>query len=123
MKNCEYRILVVDNEQSNREALELCLKEYGYQNVVTISCGREALNMITRKKFDLVIMDVQMETHHDGLNTLADINEMYPEANVFMMSANADYQKEAMALGAKAFFEKPFKINLLIDKIENIFTS
>lgn len=53
------RILVVDDHELNRELLELVLKEYQCR-VVTAESGIEALEVLQKMKFDLVLMDVQM---------------------------------------------------------------
>jgi signal transduction histidine kinase/DNA-binding response OmpR family regulator len=53
------RILVVDDHELNRELLELVLKEYQCR-VVTADSGIEALEILQKMKFDLVLMDVQM---------------------------------------------------------------
>ncbi len=59
LKSVSKRILVVDDHELNRELLELMLKEYDC-NVTSAANGIEALQLLQHKKFDLVLMDVQM---------------------------------------------------------------
>jgi signal transduction histidine kinase/CheY-like chemotaxis protein len=70
------RILVVDDHELNRDLMVLLLREYKY-HVVTAKNGYEALELLKKKHFDLVLMDVQMpelngvETTHKIRNLLA----------------------------------------------------
>jgi two-component system, sensor histidine kinase len=68
--------LVVDDHELNRDLMVLLLREYKY-HVVTAKNGYEALELLKKKHFDLVLMDVQMpelngvETTHKIRNLLA----------------------------------------------------
>lgn len=68
------RILVVDDHELNRDLMVLLLKEYKY-HVVTAKHGYEALELLKKKHFDLVLMDVQMP-ELNGIETTLKIRNL-----------------------------------------------
>ncbi len=101
-------ILIVDDEQSLREMLEILLSREGY-NVVTAASGPEALELFQKNLFQVVLTDIRMRPM-DGLTLLKEIKALRPQTEVIMMSAYADQETaiEAMNEGAYDFFPKPF---------------
>lgn len=105
------RILVVDDEESIREFLEIMLKKEGYE-VSTAEDGAVALETIKKKSFDLVISDLQMP-NMTGIDLLKQIRDVAP-ATVFMMITafgTTETAVEAMKMGAYDYITKPFKID------------
>ncbi|MGD8923358.1 MAG: response regulator, partial [Syntrophobacterales bacterium] len=70
------RILVVDDENSMREFLEIMLNKEGYQ-VATAAGGGEAIDILEKSPFDLVITDIRMK-EIDGLEVLKRCKELHP---------------------------------------------
>ncbi len=105
------RILVIDDEKSMREFLKLMLTRDGY-DVESVATGPEAMQLIKRRHFDLIITDIRMQPW-DGITVLNKIKEYAPEAMVVMISAYAKKEDavEAMKLGAFDFLPKPFPID------------
>jgi signal transduction histidine kinase/DNA-binding response OmpR family regulator len=68
------RILVVDDHELNRDLMLLILREYKYV-VVTAENGYEALELLKKKEFDLVLMDVQMP-ELNGIETTKKIRNL-----------------------------------------------
>jgi two-component system response regulator PilR (NtrC family) len=103
-------ILVVDDEHSMREFLEIMLHKEGYQ-VATAAGGGEAINILKKKDFDLVITDIRMK-ETDGLQVLKKCKELHPNTVVIMISAYASTATavEAMKWGAYDYLPKPFKV-------------
>ena len=103
-------ILVVDDEHSMREFLEIMLHKEGYQ-VATAAGGGEAINILKKKDFDLVITDIRMK-ETDGLQVLKKCKELHPNTVVIMISAYASTSTavEAMKWGAYDYLPKPFKV-------------
>jgi two-component system response regulator PilR (NtrC family) len=101
-------ILIVDDEQSIRELLEIALGREGY-DVVTAASGPEALEFFKHKSFSIVLSDIRMRPM-DGLTLLKEIKALSPETEVIMISAYANQETamEAMNEGAYDFFPKPF---------------
>ena len=104
------RILVVDDENSMREFLEIMLNKEGYQ-VATAAGGGEAIDILEKKPFDLVITDIRMK-EIDGLEVLKRCKELHPNTVVIMISAYASTSTavEAMKWGAYDYLPKPFKV-------------
>ncbi|MGD8437595.1 MAG: sigma-54 dependent transcriptional regulator, partial [Syntrophobacterales bacterium] len=103
-------ILVVDDENSMREFLEIMLQKEGYQ-VATAAGGGEAINILKKNGFDLVITDIRMK-EIDGLEVLKKCKEIHPNTVVIMISAYASTSTavEAMKWGAYDYLPKPFKV-------------
>lgn len=119
MKNQTPHILVVDDELSMRELLEVMLGKEGYQ----VSCaesGREAISMIEKTDFDLLLCDIRLGDV-TGIEVLRASKEHSPDIVVIMISAYASTEAavEAMNEGAYDFVPKPFDNEELKQTIEN----
>ena len=101
-------ILVVDDELSMREFLEILLAKEGYR-VSCAATGEEACSVLDREIFDLVITDIRMDTI-DGLGVLRKAKEVNSETPVIIISAfaTAETAVEAMKDGAYDYIPKPF---------------
>jgi two-component system, NtrC family, response regulator PilR len=95
------KLLVVDDERSMRELLELVLKREGYA-VHTAENGTRALELIRQNVYDLIISDVKMPDI-SGIELLARVREISPETMVIMITAFAtvDTARQAFKLGAE----------------------
>jgi two-component system response regulator PilR (NtrC family) len=103
-------ILVVDDELSMREFLEILLANEGY----AVSCaesGEDACTILDGETFDLVITDIRMD-NIDGLDVLRKVKELNPEIPVIIISAyaTAETAVEAMKEGAYDYIPKPFEV-------------
>jgi two-component system, NtrC family, response regulator PilR len=105
------KILVVDDEQSMREFLEIMLKKEDYK-VSLASNGEEVLKLLERDIFDLVLLDVRMPKM-DGIAVLKKIKALAAETIVIMITAYASHDTavKAMKEGAYDYITKPFKID------------
>jgi CheY-like chemotaxis protein len=112
-------IMVVDDLVEDRETLKDILVDKGYR-VVTAGDGYEALNMVPKANFDIILLDVKMP-RMDGIKTLEWIKEMNPETGVIMMSAYSmdEFVGRALREGALAFLYKPFDMKKLFRIIED----
>jgi len=109
----EARILVVDDEQSMREFLEIFFRREGF-DVVTTGDVDSALLAVESDDFDVVISDVKMPGR-SGLDLLQAVKEMSPETIVIMITAFATTETAiaAMKQGAYDYVSKPFKVDEL----------
>jgi two-component system response regulator PilR (NtrC family) len=81
------RVLVVDDERSMRELLDITLRQEGYD--VTLADGGEAaIRALDETVFDLVVTDLRMRGV-DGLAVLRAVKERAPETAVLMVTAFA----------------------------------
>ena len=115
----DVRILVVDDEQSMQEFLEIFLRREGFE-VTTAEGVEEALVALDADDFDLVISDIQMPGR-TGLDLLREIKQRSAETIVLMITAFAstDTAIAAMKEGAYDYITKPFKVDeirLVIEK-------
>ncbi len=104
------KILVVDDEKGMRDFLALVLKKEGYF-VAVASDGEEALKILQKDIFDLVITDVKMPKL-SGIDVLKAVKETASETLVIMITAFASTETaiEALKEGAYDYITKPFQI-------------
>ena len=112
------RILVVDDEQSMREFLEIFFRREDY-DVVTAGDVDSALVAVQADDFDVVISDIQMPPR-SGLELLDAVREHSPETVVIMITAFSTTETAiaAMKQGAYDYVTKPFKVDELRVVIE-----
>jgi len=119
MTNTKSHILVVDDELSMRELLEIMLKKEGYR----VSCaesGTKAVGFLKQEKVDLLLCDIRLGDI-SGIDVLKTAKEENPHAVVIMISAysSAENAVEAMNAGAYDYVPKPFDNAELILTIQN----
>ena len=105
------KILVVDDEQGLREVLSIMLKRTGYA-VTSVADGKEAVELLNKEIFDLVITDLRMPKV-DGMEVLKAAKSASPETVVLVITAfaTADSAVEAMKQGAYDYLTKPFQVD------------
>ncbi len=112
------RILIVDDERSMREMLQILLEKSGHEVRVAegVEGGGRALS---ETEFDLVITDLRLG-QRSGLEVLRLAKEAQPQAEVVMITAyaTAETAVEAMKLGAFDYLFKPFKSDELLVVLE-----
>lgn len=103
----EIDILIVDDEKYILDILGQFLGNAGY-TFITAKNGLEALEKLKKNKVKLVISDIMMSPKN-GMELLADIQRLWPDVAVVMLTGYADIQGavEAMKIGAYDFIEKP----------------
>lgn len=117
------RILVVDDEESIREFLDIMLRKEGYE-VTCVEDGQKAIDTLKKKSFDLLISDLQMP-NVTGIELLKHCRETYPDLLFMMITAfgTAESAVEAMKMGAYDYITKPFKIDEVRINIANALRS
>jgi two-component system response regulator PilR (NtrC family) len=104
-------ILVVDDEDSIRELLEIMLKREGYE-VATAESADAALKQLGKRAFDAVITDIAMPGM-SGIELLAKVRQAHHDTAVLVITAHGSTESavEAMKLGANDYLTKPFQID------------
>src|SRR5688572_2384587 len=102
------RILIIDDERTLSESCASVLRLEGY-NVTSCGRGDEALAMLQRSAYDIVLMDLYM-TQVPGMELLRACVEKRPETVVIMMTGNPTIASsmEALRAGAWDYLPKPF---------------
>jgi DNA-binding NtrC family response regulator len=104
-------IMIVDDDKSLRELLEIILKKEGY-NVFTCEDGKEALQKIIEDGFevDAVITDILMP-NIDGLTLIQRLKKFNADIPIIVITANTNLEVaiEALKEGAYDYITKPFK--------------
>lgn len=117
----DYKILIVDDELDFLETLVNRLKKRDIQAEGALS-GKEALDLLETKEFDLVILDVKMPGM-DGIETLKKIKVKWPEIEVIMLTGHASLELgiQGMEHGAYDYIMKPTKLEELIGKMDKAY--
>jgi DNA-binding NtrC family response regulator len=118
MKNV-VTILVVDDDTRMRSLLQGILERDGY-SVLTARDGAEALELIHRRKVDIVISDMTIPGV-DGFELLKIVKEELPHIGMIMMASSSDTYavKDALLLGADEYVTKPFRsheISIVVER-------
>jgi DNA-binding NtrC family response regulator len=110
-------ILVVDDEKSQREILEMILSGEGY-DVTTASSGEAALKFVADRRFDLVLTDFKM-TGMSGLDLLKELVDFDKSIIVLLLTAHGtvDSAVDALRLGAFDYLQKPYDRDKLLETI------
>jgi DNA-binding NtrC family response regulator len=113
------RALIADDQREVREAMRLLLKAEGYETE-TAASPAEILSAVTRREFDIVLMDLNYTrdttSGREGLDLLERLRAVDDSLPVVVMTAWASVglAVQAMRQGARDFIEKPWENNRLL---------
>jgi len=101
-RNSMKKILIADGSVIFRDRLKRIISEtYNMHVVAEANLGNEALDMVTKKDFDLVILDIEL-LDRNGLDILKEIKDRRPDISVLMLSMFPEEQYRASVLKAGA---------------------
>ena len=111
-----YKILIVEDSQTSREFIVSTVQSVDGVEAFTTATGFEALKLLPRHRFDLIITDINMPDIN-GLELINFVkkNPNYRETPLFIITTEGrDQDRErGMALGAAEYLVKPFEPNSL----------
>ena len=109
--------LVVDDEESVRTLLRRALERAGY-HVLTAASGRDALDMMSQGRVEVMLLDVKMPGL-SGLDVLLQVHAEHPETAIIMVTGMADVNTgvEAMKMGAHGYVVKPFDLDDILVRV------
>jgi DNA-binding response OmpR family regulator len=118
--NKRKKILIVDDEPSIRELLSDLMHKHNLQ-ALTAQNGIEAINLFRLSHPDLVITDIKMPKM-DGISLLKQLKSIDNNTLIVLISGfgNEDILLQALRAGAVNFIRKPFRIEEIIDTVNNI---
>ena len=113
----QIRLLLVDDEQSFVNVLAKRLSRRGLE-VTTALSGAEALRLMRKVEFDVMVLDLKME-EMSGLEVLKTVRIVAPETPVIMLTGHGSEQsaREVITLGASDYLLKPCDLDELLAKI------
>lgn len=116
------RILVVDDERELVMAVQIRLKQAGYE-VLTACDGQEALDKAHQEKPDLIILDLMLPKM-DGYKVcgLLKSDSRYAKIPIIIFTAKVQEEdiKIGKEVGADEYITKPFEHQVLLDKIKEL---
>jgi len=114
------KILVIEDEEGLRRNLETYLDDLGHR-VSCAACGKDAVSLLNHEQFDIVITDMRLGDM-DGLNIVKQITSLSSQAGVLVMTAygSLDSAIEAFRSGAHDYIIKPFSLDEIGQRVENI---
>lgn len=117
------RVLIVDDEFSNLEALELILTEEGYA-VSVASDGRQALEKIEASAPDLILTDHMMPVMN-GAQLIKALRSDPRHAGIpiLLMSGAPESMLRPLVTAYDGFLRKPFDIDTLLEQVESLLES
>ncbi|MDQ1354612.1 MAG: two-component system, NtrC family, response regulator [Acidobacteriota bacterium] len=107
--NKTIKILLVDDDINWRNLMkEVLEKGDANYDVITADNGHQAIDLIGKKEFHIVITDIRMESEFSGLKILDYVKENFPIIPVIMLTAYSSVQtaKDSIKKGAFDFFVK-----------------
>ncbi|MGE3536822.1 MAG: putative bifunctional diguanylate cyclase/phosphodiesterase [Candidatus Tectimicrobiota bacterium] len=119
MKSVLGSLLVVDDDEHNRDLLCRRLVRKGYAATAAVS-GKEALALVEQEHFDLILLDIMMP-ELDGLSVLKMIRETHTAAQLPVIMVTAKSESDdivgALSLGANDYLTKPIDFPVAFARI------
>ena len=112
-------ILLVDDQLSVLTSLSILLKRQGHK-VTAKSNGAEAQELMVQRTFDLILTDLRMTRHYEGMEVLRCALEIQPDVPVIIMTGHGtiDNAVEAIKVGAFDYITKGFTNQEFLDKVD-----
>ncbi|MFH0778870.1 MAG: response regulator [Candidatus Eisenbacteria bacterium] len=111
-------LLVVDDDQSCRKLYENEFSDEGY-TVAGASSGPEALKMMEKSAFDLIILDIKMPDM-DGLEVLCEIMKTKRDLPVIINSAYPSFKTHFASWNAEAYVVKSSNLDELKKTVKSV---
>ena len=117
-----FNILVVDDEEDFIETMVNRLKKRKIDASGVLS-GEEALELMKKKEFDVVILDIKMPGGMGGIETLKEMKKIQPLAEIILLTGHASVETsiEGMKSGAFDYLLKPVTLEELLPKLAQAF--
>jgi adenylate cyclase len=115
-------ILIVDDNEDNRYTLQLLLETDGHTRIATASGGLEALAMLEKEKYSLVLLDMMMpDLNGDEVLKVIKGNPDTRDVSVVVLSADTDTERvsKCIEIGADDYLPKPFNPTILRARISS----
>jgi CheY-like chemotaxis protein len=118
-------LLIVDNDDSSRDIIKLFLKDL--YNMEFADSGEKAFRIVNDKKFDIILMDINLGKGMSGVETTKEIKKIERYKNVPIVAitgfAMRGDREEFLQAGCTHYLSKPFSRAKLIKLLDEITTS
>lgn len=114
-------ILLVEDETLHRMTLIETLTDAGYQ-VLSAEDGQQALNLMTKHHFGVALLDIKLPDI-SGIELFHELQRRQPDCNTLLMTGQSSVEAAVAAMrdGAYDYLAKPFKMDLLLMRLERAF--
>ncbi len=116
-------ILVVDDEHANVVLIETILNSHGYEYVYSTQDPSQVLGMYCQHNIDLILLDINMPVM-DGYDVMAQLKALDDPclAPILVLTAQyaQDFRQRAFDAGARDYVTKPFDVNELLSRVQNL---
>jgi two-component system chemotaxis response regulator CheY len=123
VKGTMQRVLIIDDSSATRAYVRAALEEMTGMQVSEAASGFDALRILPRERFDLLLVDINMP-NINGLELISFIrrSETHRDTPLLIISTEASERdrQRAMTLGATGFLPKPFTAEALADAVRGL---
>jgi two-component system, NtrC family, response regulator AtoC len=114
-------ILLVEDEPLHRLTLTDNLENAGYQ-VCSVNCGQAALDLLNEHNFPVALIDIRLPDI-SGIELLYELRSRQQDCSVILMTGQSSVEAAVTAMreGAYDYLAKPFKVDLLLMRIDRAF--
>ncbi len=111
------RVLIVDDQPQIGRVFGLKLKYAGY-DVVSTTSGAEAIELVRKQNFDVMLLDVLMP-NLSGMDVLVEVRT-FSQIPIILFTGRADIFETAKRFGADDYISKPLNPDYLVEKIKAV---
>ncbi|MFH0966312.1 MAG: response regulator, partial [Methanobacteriota archaeon] len=118
--NSKKRILIVDDDESQRRTLTYILHNIGYF-IESAGTGKEALEVAGSSSIDLVLLDIKLPDT-EGIDLVAPLRQINPDIAIIMVTGFASVENTVRSLnvGASGYLIKPINTEEMLTKVQNL---
>ena len=118
-----HRVLIIDDSSATRAYVRAALEEMAEMQVTEAASGFDALRILPRERFDLLLVDINMP-NINGLELISFIrrSETHRDTPLLIISTEASQRDRAraIALGANGYLAKPFTAEALEEAVKSV---
>ena len=115
----EVKILIVENELLTAASMQMTLERAGYAISDSVQSGADALHSVRNNQPDVIIMDIHLDGHMDGISTARAIKKIIPVPLIFITQwQDEDLFRNALEAFPQNYLNKPFAGSALIHAVE-----
>ncbi len=109
------RLLVVDNEPDNLNAIKRFMEKRDFE-VITTSNYQDAFDKINSNECDIALIDLHFNGENSGLGLIKNVPNNETPLMIMATNETASALKQAINLGVNYWFDKPLNLDLILEK-------